>query len=102
MRLGSGPQSLPHKHWDHTVVGEPGVVCVVGETDDLGADIPRQLHGDRAHATGGGRDDDRVACLQRNCLHCRISRGSRDEQGPRLLPRNVGGAMNEMVSLDDD
>jgi hypothetical protein len=84
------------------MVAEPGMVCGAGETDDLGADIRRQLHGDRAHAAGGARDDDGVSCLQRNGLHRRIGRGSRDEQGPRLFPRDMGGAVNEMVSLDDD
>jgi hypothetical protein len=30
------------------MVAKPGVVSGAGETDDLGADISRQLHGDRA------------------------------------------------------
>src|ERR1700733_7431907 len=61
-----------------------------------------QLHGDRAYAARGARDDNGLACLQRNGLHRRISRGSRDKQSPTLLPRDMGGAMDEIVSLHDN
>jgi hypothetical protein len=93
-RCGSDPvrNAFPISNRDHTMVGKPGMVCSAGKTDDLGADIPRQLHGDRAHAADGARDDDGIGCLQRNGLHRRISCGSRDEQSPCLLPRDMGGS----------
>jgi hypothetical protein len=94
--------AVPIPDRDHTVITEPCMIRGARQTDDLGADIPGQLHGNRAYTARGARDDDGVGCLQRNGLHRRISRGSRDKQSPCLLPRDMGGAMDEMVSLDDN
>src|SRR5580698_7847436 len=35
-------------------------------------------------------------------MHRRISSSSRNEQCPSLLPRNMGGTTNQMVSLDNN
>ena len=49
-----------------TVVSEPSMVCCAGETDDLSAKNFGQLDGDGAHATCRTRDDNGVACVQRD------------------------------------
>ena len=42
------------------------MVCCAGETDDLSAKNFGQLDGDGAHATCRTRDDNGVACVQRD------------------------------------
>jgi len=103
---GCGSDSIrdafPISDWDHTVVSKPGMVCCAGETDDVSAENFGQLDGDGAHATCRTRDDNGVACLQRDGMHRRVSSSSRNEQCPSLLPRNMGGTTNQMVSLDNN
>ena len=73
---GCGSDSIrdafPISDWDHTVVGEPVMVCCAGETDDLTAENFGQLDGDGAHATYRTRDDNSLVCLQRDSMHRRI------------------------------
>src|SRR3984957_8390230 len=103
---GCGSDSIrdafPISDWDHTVVSEPGMVCCAGETDDLSAENFGQLDGDGANATCRTRDDNGVACLQRDGMHRRISGSSCNKQCPSLLPRNMGGTTNQMASLDNN
>src|ERR1022692_1421281 len=58
---------------NYAVIGEPLVIRVAGQANNLGPGIPGQLHRDRTYPTSGTGDNDGVTRAHLNAPHRSVS-----------------------------
>ena len=77
------------------------VVSLAGQADHLRSGEPGQLHGERADAAGGSRDDHGVSLSEVHRPHGCVGGGARDRQPAGRLPGDAGRAADQALGLDE-
>lgn len=85
---------------NHSVVFEPLLISLTGQTDHFGSCIPGQLHCNRPDSTRRTGNHNRIACLQVNSTDRGEGRCSGDEESASLLPRDVRRPGHKIAAVD--